>query len=438
MRLFGRALSILARLILRGAWRQLGRDLELTYARYCATVRSQIPPIVIATLIVAEDHRFYTHGGVDPIAIGRALWHRATGRKLNGASTIEQQLVRTLTGRYERSVRRKVREIMLATLVHCRIPKSEITGLYLSLAYFGWRMNGIQQACRRLQIELSSATARQAASIVARLKYPEPKEPSPRRARQIAVRTDYVLRVMARRYGAQYPAEVTVPARGQVTPARVIVDRRPLEHFGVAEATTSQWALYDRVLSTPGCGPYADKLTLLLHAIARRETGGRYDAVGEIGVPRQGRALGKYQFMLDTLFSLGYGKYLGSENPADYQDPLKARELASAFLNNPQLQDTAAIAYLGVLAETLGVDWDTLTETDVARLAAAWVGGAHLAKSPERWDRANVGPGTQATVRDYSNAIVDHVRRAGGSAHGITPDPGRLGPLSNDSLGDSG
>ena len=63
-----------------------------------------------------------------------------------GASTINQQLVRVLTNRYERTFKRKVKEILLASLVARAIPKTDIPGIYLSVAYFGWRMNGLVQA----------------------------------------------------------------------------------------------------------------------------------------------------------------------------------------------------------------------------------------------------------------------------------------------------
>lgn len=198
MRLFGKAISGIAKLILGHAWRNLARDLGLVYARYCVSVRSQIPAILVTTLIAAEDHRFYRHYGVDPIAIARAIWRLTVRRTWDGGSTIEQQLVRTVTGRYERRLRRKVREVLLASLVRRLIPKSEIPGVYLCVAYFGWRMNGIQAACRRLGFELIKITPHQAASIVARLKYPEPKFPSSERAQQIFVRRRHILSRVAK------------------------------------------------------------------------------------------------------------------------------------------------------------------------------------------------------------------------------------------------
>lgn len=151
----------------------------------------------VVALIVGEDRRFYKHYGFDPIGIARAIWWLVTRGVWTGGSTIEQQLVRTLTGRYERTFRRKLREILLASLVQEILPKSDVARLYLSVAFFGWQMNGIQQACGRLGINIESMDRQQAASLVARLKYPEPKEASERRRRQITMREKHISRLLA-------------------------------------------------------------------------------------------------------------------------------------------------------------------------------------------------------------------------------------------------
>jgi membrane peptidoglycan carboxypeptidase len=167
--------------------------IQSTYENYKKECKSTIPQVLISALLVAEDHRFYVHGGVDPLAILRAIWCSCYRRHLIGGSTIEQQLVRTLTGRKERSIKRKVKELALALCVSHYVPKSDVPGLYLSVAYFGWGMNGIRQAYGRLGIDHRSMTARQAAELVARLKYPEPASPTTDRLCQILWRRDYIL-----------------------------------------------------------------------------------------------------------------------------------------------------------------------------------------------------------------------------------------------------
>ena len=66
-------------------------------------------------LISGEDHRFFYHLGFDIIAIARAVRNRLLYGRIEGASTIEQQLVRVLTNEYQRTFSRKIKEILLAT-----------------------------------------------------------------------------------------------------------------------------------------------------------------------------------------------------------------------------------------------------------------------------------------------------------------------------------
>jgi membrane peptidoglycan carboxypeptidase len=135
----------------------------------------EISDRLVAVLVAAEDKRFWNHGGVDLAAICRAIHHTAVHHQLQGASTIEQQLVRTLTGYRKLSVRRKVREMVLASVIGNFISKREIAVLYLSCAYYGWRMNSLDQACHRMGFHAKSVSREESADLVARLKYPEPR-----------------------------------------------------------------------------------------------------------------------------------------------------------------------------------------------------------------------------------------------------------------------
>ena len=67
---------------------------------------------LVRFLVVAEDHRFYSHSGYDVIGICRAFYKNVFRGKREGASTIEQQLVRVLTEDYRYSFRRKINEII--------------------------------------------------------------------------------------------------------------------------------------------------------------------------------------------------------------------------------------------------------------------------------------------------------------------------------------
>ena len=134
-------------------------------------------------LVVGEDHRIALHPGVDPLALCRAAWRTYGRGRVEGGSTVAMQLVRVSTGRFEISWRRKVREMALAVVATHHANWSELTSLYLLVGYYGWRMNGVEQACRQLGIDPKKCSLRDSATLVARLKYPQPRALLRRQAR---------------------------------------------------------------------------------------------------------------------------------------------------------------------------------------------------------------------------------------------------------------
>lgn len=172
-------------------------ETALEATRKC--LHGEISHYLVEMLIVGEDRRFWDHAGVDLAAICRAICHIVAHRHLQGASTIEQQLVRTLTGYRKLSLKRKLREMALACVVGGVISKREIAVLYLCCAYYGWRMNSLAEACRRLSISTTMMSYEQAAELVARLKYPEPHFASAERRALITNRASYILRKIASR-----------------------------------------------------------------------------------------------------------------------------------------------------------------------------------------------------------------------------------------------
>ncbi len=177
MRQFGTILGLVGRLLFGPAVRDLRQQLHRSVQINKSTMRA-LAPLFVEALVLAEDRRFFWHGGVDLIAICRAAWKNIFHGRLEGASTIEQRLVRRLTGRCERTLRRKISEVFLAANVTQVIPKEEIPALYLATAYFGWRANGIAEACKRHRVNLSNPTPSEAAGLVARIAYPEPQRAS--------------------------------------------------------------------------------------------------------------------------------------------------------------------------------------------------------------------------------------------------------------------
>ncbi len=109
----------------------------------------KISPYVVAAMIATEDKEYYSHPGYDPVAIARALWLNYTQGESKGASTITQQLARALLlpdERYDKSVERKAREIVLAAEITRRYSKDEILELYLNENYYGNLAYGIEAA----------------------------------------------------------------------------------------------------------------------------------------------------------------------------------------------------------------------------------------------------------------------------------------------------
>lgn len=110
---------------------------------------SALPAHVPAAFIAIEDRRFRDHMGVDPIGILRAFVTNAqAGGVRQGGSTLTQQLAKTSFLSSERSIRRKLQEIIIALYLEARLSKDEILQNYLSSVYFGDGAYGIRAAAR--------------------------------------------------------------------------------------------------------------------------------------------------------------------------------------------------------------------------------------------------------------------------------------------------
>jgi penicillin-binding protein 1A len=206
--LLGVIFRIAARLALPGQVKEL--HARLAKLRLNCRRGPHLSPKLRLALVAAEDRRFFLHSGVDPVAVARAVTGVIRGVARGGASTIEQQLVRTVTRRYEKTFSRKLREMLLATTVRDVACKDEVIWVYLQIAYFGWRMNGVREACARTGFRLSELTEYQAALLVARLKYPNPKQMSAVRRAQISLRAKFIVHVISSRKGIDGEAVRTV------------------------------------------------------------------------------------------------------------------------------------------------------------------------------------------------------------------------------------
>ncbi|MCS6838194.1 MAG: PBP1A family penicillin-binding protein [Bdellovibrionaceae bacterium] len=108
---------------------------------------SQIPQHVIQAFIATEDSQFYEHKGINWLAVLRAIWANIkAAEKVQGASTITQQLVKTLFLTPEKTFERKFKEMLLAQRIERNMTKDEILYLYLNQIFFGQNSYGIAMA----------------------------------------------------------------------------------------------------------------------------------------------------------------------------------------------------------------------------------------------------------------------------------------------------
>ncbi|MGH9310809.1 MAG: penicillin-binding protein 1C [Vicinamibacterales bacterium] len=142
-----------------------------TGSRSVALTADTIPGMVAAATVAAEDRRFWSHYGVDPLAITRAARRNLVeGRIVEGGSTITQQVAKLLTIRQAPGRRRgwiaKVHEGVLALRLEHRLSKREILALYLNLASYGNQISGLERASRAyFGVEARMLTPAQAAFL---------------------------------------------------------------------------------------------------------------------------------------------------------------------------------------------------------------------------------------------------------------------------------
>ncbi|HEX3574794.1 MAG TPA: PBP1A family penicillin-binding protein [Rhodopila sp.] len=170
---------------------------ELATERRIFVPVSAIPEIVKQAFISAEDKTFYTHRGIDPLAIARAavfdLAHAGQGRRPIGASTITQQVAKNMLLDNQMSLARKAKEAILAMRIEKNLTKDRILELYLNEIYLGLGAYGVAAASQAyFNKPLDQLTIAEAAFLAALPKAPNNLNPFkyPELAR---ARRDYVL-----------------------------------------------------------------------------------------------------------------------------------------------------------------------------------------------------------------------------------------------------
>jgi penicillin-binding protein 1C len=190
-----------------------------------AVDRAGVDPEYIAMLVAYEDKRFWTHPGVDVVAMGRAAVQAAlSGRVVSGGSTLTMQVARLLEDSGTGRVSGKLRQMRVALALERRLPKEQILALYLHLAPYGGNLEGIRAATLAyFGKEPRRLTPAEAALMVAIPQAPEARRPD----RAPGAASDARTRVLARAQGdgildaeqAETALREPVPAARRPVPA---------------------------------------------------------------------------------------------------------------------------------------------------------------------------------------------------------------------------
>jgi len=202
---------------------------EIYSERRTVVPYDKVPPIVVDAFVAAEDNSFWTHRGVDYWGMFRALLtNLRAGHTRQGASTITQQVIKTLLLTPERTFRRKIQEIVLARRLESSLTKQEIMALYMNQIYFGHGRYGVEEAARfYFGKHVGELNVGEAAMLAGLPQSPENISPrkNPRRAKE---RQTYVLNQLAAMQ------KITVAEAQKWIDAPIRVVDRPFPELGSA------------------------------------------------------------------------------------------------------------------------------------------------------------------------------------------------------------
>ncbi|HEX4868487.1 MAG TPA: PBP1A family penicillin-binding protein [Acidimicrobiales bacterium] len=194
----------------------------------------EVAPLVVDALLSAEDRRFYSHSGLDPIGIARALWSNVRHSGTQGGSTLTQQLVKNQYLTSERTIWRKAREAVLAAKLERTEDKDQILERYLNTVYFGRGAYGIEAAAR-IYFDTTAAQLDlpQSALLVGLLRAPESADPAEDMAaaekRRAVVLSDMVANHKITKDEAEAADATPITASEQTSPVELTAGLAP--HF---------------------------------------------------------------------------------------------------------------------------------------------------------------------------------------------------------------
>ena len=202
---------------------------------------SDLPDYVVNAFIAIEDRRFRSHFGIDPFGLSRAaIRNMATGRVVQGGSTLTQQLAKNLFLTPGRTYERKLKEAALAVYLETRYTKDQILGLYLNKVYFGAGVYGLEAASEKFFGKHASELGLTEAAILAG--------------------------------SVKAPARYNPLADADAAHERALVVLKAMEEAGYLDLETRLAAAQTRprivrVTGTPSSGYFADWVVAQLHGL---------------------------------------------------------------------------------------------------------------------------------------------------------------------------
>lgn len=206
----------------------------------------EIPPYLVQAVLSIEDRRFYSHFGLDPLGLARAMFVNVReGRVAQGGSTITQQLAKNLFLSQERTLKRKIQEAMLAFWLEYELTKDEILSAYLNRVYLGSGVYGVDAASRTyFKTGVEKLSLRECATLAGLLKAPSRYSPlsNPGLSKQ---RTEVVLNAMV---DAGYITEEQAKGNSNIPPKPT---QKPTDEL--ADRYYTDWIVdsLDELIGTP-------------------------------------------------------------------------------------------------------------------------------------------------------------------------------------------
>src|SRR5581483_8790354 len=251
---------------------------------------------VIDTVLAVEDHRFYSHPGIDPVAVGRAVWaNLVKGEVVQGGSTITQQLAKNLFYTPQRTFVRKIKESIAALVLEAKYRKDEILESYLNEIYLGQAgsvaIYGVGEAAHRyFGKSVDDLTIEETALIAGMIKGPNTYSPV-RDLRLAKQRRDVVLRRLrdeGRITEEQWKAAINTPVR--VSPPQDSLADAPyfVDYVLRQSEETADAALPDGTRVYTTLDPILQRIAgeVLQNGLARLET--TYPKLKRTDLPLQG------------------------------------------------------------------------------------------------------------------------------------------------------